>query len=107
MSHQEQPKSGVAAPAPLEEPALAVLFLHPENRAVCLDIDGTLLDLAETSDAIVIPKTLPSNLNALSGKLGGIGAGDGTPIPPVDTLLSPFHFPMPRCTVPPQRGPAK
>lgn len=95
MSHQEQPESGTAAPAPLEEPTLTALSLHPEDWALFLDIDGTLLDLAQTPDAIVVPRTLPSDLNALSKKLGGaLALVTGRTISLVDSLFFPFRFPV-------------
>ena len=50
---------------------LAALSDDPKSWALFLDIDGTLLDIAETPDAIAVPPSLPANLDALSKKLGG------------------------------------
>jgi trehalose 6-phosphate phosphatase len=95
MSYQEQPGNGTADPASLDEPALTALLLHPEEWALFLDIDGTLIDLAETPDSIVIPPALPLSLDALSGKLGGAMAlVTGRSVSLADTLFSPFRFPI-------------
>lgn len=39
--------------------------------SVFLDIDGTLLDLAETPDAVIVPKGLTADLGRLSARVGG------------------------------------
>ena len=71
MTFQEQPEQGEATPRPLKEPALTALSLYPHDWALFLDIDGTLLDLAETPEAIVVADDLPATLHALSRQLGG------------------------------------
>lgn len=95
MSSQEQPEQGEATPRPLKEPALTALSLYPHDWALFLDIDGTLLDLAETPEAIVVPDDLPATLHALSRQLGGaLALVTGRSIEFVDPLFAPFRFPV-------------
>lgn len=95
MTYQEQPEQGEAEPAPTKEPALTALSLYPDQWALFLDIDGTLLDLAETPEAIVVPPSLPFALHALSRKLGGaLALVTGRSVAFVDPLFAPFHFPV-------------
>jgi trehalose 6-phosphate phosphatase len=63
--------------------------------ALFLDIDGTLLDLADTPDGIVVPPTLPSQLDALSRKLdGAVALVTGRALGYADQLFAPYHFPI-------------
>ncbi|MGO4837859.1 haloacid dehalogenase, partial [Rhizobiaceae sp. 2RAB30] len=39
--------------------------------SVFLDVDGTLLDLASTPDAVIVPEGLEADLARLSGRVGG------------------------------------
>jgi trehalose 6-phosphate phosphatase len=95
MTYKEQPEQGEAEPAPANEPALTALSLYPDKWALFLDIDGTLLDLAETPEAIVVPPSLPFALHALSRKLGGaLALVTGRSVAFVDPLFAPFHFPV-------------
>ncbi|MFT4002413.1 MAG: trehalose-phosphatase [Rhizobium sp.] len=95
MSSQEQPGQGEAKPRPLNEPALTALSLYPQDWALFLDIDGTLLDLAERPEAIVVPDYLPGTLHALSRQLGGaLALVTGRAIEFVDPLFAPFRFPV-------------
>lgn len=95
MTYKEQPEQGEAEPAPSNEPALTALSLYPDQWALFLDIDGTLLDLAETPEAIVVPPSLPYALQALSRKLGGaLAVVTGRSVAFVDPLFAPFHFPV-------------
>jgi trehalose 6-phosphate phosphatase len=95
MTFQEQPEQGEATPRPLKEPALTALSLYPHDWALFLDIDGTLLDLAETPEAIVVPDDLPATLHALSRQLGGaLALVTGRSIEFVDPLFAPFRFPV-------------
>lgn len=67
----------------------------PGAWAVFLDIDGTLLDLALTPDAISVPEALPGNLHALSGRLdGALALVTGRALYYADTLFQPYHFPI-------------
>lgn len=74
---------------------IAALSTDPQDWALFLDIDGTLLDLAETPDAVVVPPSLPANLDALSRKVGGaLALVTGRGLDYVDRLFSPFFFPI-------------
>jgi trehalose 6-phosphate phosphatase len=74
---------------------LSGLSLQPEKWALFLDIDGTLIDIAETPDAIVVPPDLAENLHRLSGLLGGaLALVTGRALPYADALFPPYHFPI-------------
>lgn len=57
--------SAVEAPPPLSE------FLDRGPVALFLDFDGTLVDIAETPDAITVPATLALRLEQLGTRLAG------------------------------------
>lgn len=59
-----------------------------DGLAVFLDIDGTLLDIAETPDGIVVPPGLPDALARLSRRLGGaVALVTGRSVATVDRLF--------------------
>lgn len=96
MSHEEQPQDAEAqAQAHRQDSTLATLSSHPRDWALFLDIDGTLIDLAETPDAVVVPPSLPPALHSLASRLGGaLALVTGRSITYADTLFSPFRFPV-------------
>ena len=63
--------------------------LPPFRRAaLLLDMDGTLIDLAPTPDAVVVAAGLPETLTALRDALGGaLAIVTGRPIKTVDRLF--------------------
>jgi len=63
--------------------------LPPFHRAaLMLDMDGTLIDLAPTPDAVVVPPGLPETLASLRDTLGGaLAIVTGRPIETVDRLF--------------------
>jgi trehalose 6-phosphate phosphatase len=63
--------------------------LPPFRRAaLLLDMDGTLIDLAATPDAVIVPAGLPDTLATLRDALGGaLAIVTGRPIETVDRLL--------------------
>ncbi|MDR3530551.1 MAG: trehalose-phosphatase [Rhodopila sp.] len=63
--------------------------LPPFHRAaLMLDMDGTLIDLAPTPDAVVVPADLPEALVALRDALGGaLAIVTGRPVETVDRLF--------------------
>jgi hypothetical protein len=65
------------------------IALPPFARtALLLDLDGTLLDIAPTPDAVVVPPHLVADLRALRGWLGGaLAIITGRPVEQVDALL--------------------
>lgn len=75
--------------------ALQRALEQPGQWAVFLDIDGTLLDLAATPDSIVVPETLPAQIDRLSQKLGGaVALVTGRALDYADQLFQPFRFPI-------------
>ncbi|PTM93591.1 trehalose-phosphatase [Mycoplana dimorpha] len=68
---------------------LTALSTELDGWALFLDVDGTLLDLAETPNAIAVPQLLPANLEALSSKLrGALALVTGRRLDYVDQLFS-------------------
>ncbi|WP_377297607.1 trehalose-phosphatase [Rhizobium sp. SGZ-381] len=75
--------------------ALDVLSSEPHGWAVFLDIDGTLIDLAETPEGIVVPPDLAGHLETLSKRLGGaLALVTGRALPFADALFSPLVLPI-------------
>ena len=63
-------------------------MLLPDGAALLLDMDGTLLDLAATPDAVVVPPDLPPVLRLLRDRLGGaLAIVTGRPVEAVEALL--------------------
>lgn len=63
----------------------------PSHCALFLDIDGTLIDIAPTPDAVTTPDGLVAALHAIRDKLGGgLAVLTGRPIADVDRLLAPL-----------------
>jgi trehalose 6-phosphate phosphatase len=59
-----------------------------ERAALLLDVDGTLLDIAPTHDAVVVPPALIASLRALRDRLGGaLAVISGRPVEQVEALL--------------------
>lgn len=95
MSYQEHPKEDEQASARSAEEVLSRLTLQPRHWALFLDIDGTLIDLAETPDGIIVPPDLPENLHRLSQKLGGaLALVTGRALTYADRLFTPYAFPL-------------
>lgn len=60
------------------------------NDALFLDIDGTLIDLAPTPDAVIVPPGLPGTLRQLGARLGGaLAILSGRKLSDIDHLLEP------------------
>jgi trehalose 6-phosphate phosphatase len=65
-------------------PAIAL----PQHAALLLDLDGTLLDIAPTPAAVVVPPGLLSTLRALRGRLAdAVAVVSGRPVEQVEALL--------------------
>lgn len=70
----------------------------PDGRAIgrpalLLDLDGTLIDLAATPDAVVVPHSLPPLLRRLRARhADAVAIVTGRPIDAVDTLLGDAPF---------------
>jgi trehalose 6-phosphate phosphatase len=64
-----------------------------DDAALFLDIDGTLLDIAEQPHLVVIPPSLPATLARLRGRLNGAVAFiSGRPLAEIDQFF-PGNFP--------------
>ena len=78
------------APAPPAPPACP----DAAAWALFLDFDGTLIDLAATPDAVVVPPRLRPVLAACAGAFGGaVALVSGRPIAALDALLDPMRLP--------------
>ncbi len=75
--------------------ALRAMMDDPSKWAIFLDIDGTLLDLALSPEAVAVPAGLADVLNRLSARLGGaLALVTGRSLGFVDQLFQPFSFPV-------------
>jgi trehalose 6-phosphate phosphatase len=64
-----------------------------ERWALFLDVDGTLLELAETPDSVYVPAHLKSLLTELSSRLdGALALVSGRTIANLDELFFPLRF---------------
>lgn len=96
MSYQAQPHKSLK---PQQVSGTSFLFnllrSSAADWALFLDIDGTLLDLADTPDGIAVPPALPQQLDQLSRKLGGaVALVTGRALPYADKLFTPYRFPI-------------
>lgn len=67
---------------------------NPRRIALFLDMDGTLLDLAETPENVIVPKGLVSLLGQLAEGLGGaLAIVTGRKIEEIDQILAPLRLP--------------
>ncbi|MCO5732686.1 trehalose-phosphatase [Rhizobium sp. SSA_523] len=77
------------------EDVLVSLLGQPDSWALFLDIDGTLLDLAATPDAIIVPPELADHLARLANRLdGALALVTGRALVYADTLFSPLVLPI-------------
>ncbi len=61
--------------------------------ALFFDIDGTIIDLAPTPDAVVVPIALRADLETLLQHLGAIALVSGRPLLGIDALFAPLILP--------------
>ncbi len=91
MSQPEKPQPSDAAARHL----VRRLVDAPERWALFLDIDGTLIDLAATPDAIQVPLQLAGHLAAVAARLkGALALVTGRSLSYADGLFSPHRFPI-------------
>ncbi|RWX76785.1 trehalose-phosphatase [Neorhizobium lilium] len=67
----------------------------PGRWALFLDIDGTLIDIADSPDGITVPPDLPNTLEQISQLLGGaLALVTGRALVYADALFGSHHFPI-------------
>jgi trehalose 6-phosphate phosphatase len=72
--------------------------LDLSRAALFLDVDGTLLDIAPTPDAVIVPRPLPAALASLAKKTGGaLALVSGRTIGNLDALFAPLKLPAAGC----------
>lgn len=72
---------------------LALVDLVPQEIALFLDVDGTLLDLAAHPDAVEVPPSLCAALTAVETRLdGAVALVSGRPIEALDRLFAPVRL---------------
>jgi trehalose 6-phosphate phosphatase len=70
-------------------------ILDPSRIALFLDFDGTLVEIAETPDAVVVPQALAGNLQRASVALdGALAIISGRTINSIDHMLGPLRLPV-------------
>jgi trehalose 6-phosphate phosphatase len=69
-------------------------FLPEHNLALFLDIDGTLLEIAPTPDAVVVPAALRNTLQLASAReQGALALVSGRSLAAIDRLFRPLVLP--------------
>ena len=69
-------------------------FIPERNIALFLDVDGTLLEIASTPDAVKVPAALRNTLHlAASRSEGALALISGRPLEVLDRLFAPYVFP--------------
>ncbi len=67
----------------------------PDGWAFFLDVDGTLIDIAPTPEAVVIPPELPDMLTRLSARTeGALALVSGRPMESLDRFFAPARLPV-------------
>lgn len=76
-------------------PITAGLPAPARDWALFLDLDGTLLDIAPTPDAVIVPPDLVTDLTSVSKALGGaLAIVSGRGLDTIDSLLAPLRLPV-------------
>lgn len=84
------PRGGASASARLN----AWLSTQGAGCALFLDVDGTLLDIAEAPDAVCVPDELRAALTVLHERLGGaLALVSGRSVDSLDRLFCPLQLP--------------
>lgn len=66
-----------------------------DRTALLLDVDGTLIDLAPTPQAVRVPASLKHTLGQLRDRLGGaLALVSGRPLEDLDRLFDPLRLPI-------------
>src|SRR5690242_10251779 len=89
-----QPPSAVNHSHRPEEMPVPLDLRDLSRFALLLDIDGTLLEIAPTPQAVYVPPTLCDTLVAIRHRLGGaLALVSGRLIADIDTLFTPLRLP--------------
>ena len=93
-----QGPAGAASASPGEASASARLDAWLSDRkqagALFLDVDGTLLDIAESPTAVCVPRALCAALASLHRRLdGALALVSGRPLDDLDRLFAPLRLP--------------
>ena len=87
-------QDAMATMAPMSTLPPAPLPARDARWALFLDLDGTLIEFAETPDGVHVPPTLPAQLDALAQSLDhALAIVSGRGLATVDHLLSPLQLP--------------
>jgi trehalose 6-phosphate phosphatase len=79
---------------PLTDPLVPHYPSDLTRYAILLDVDGTLLDIAPTPQAVYVPESLRQTLHMLRCRLGGaLALVSGRPVADLDTLFAPLRLP--------------
>jgi len=69
-------------------------FVPEQNLALFLDVDGTLLEIAATPDAVRVPASLRNTLElAAQREQGALALVSGRTLESLDSLFTPVQFP--------------
>jgi trehalose 6-phosphate phosphatase len=82
-------------PSSLQPPAGGpdLAKIDPSQTALFLDIDGTILDIAQRPDAVSVPGQLPCDLVRLTRCLGGaLALVSGRPLAAIDSMFAPLRL---------------
>ncbi len=91
MRNDDPRQTGAAGAAPVS--ARDAPPPPADDWALFLDVDGCLLDLADTPDAVVVPDGLRGRLDALQSRLdGALALVSGRSIAMLDALFAPSRF---------------
>lgn len=89
--------SNMAAPSYEEVPTAReppVRQASATDSSLFLDVDGTLLDIAQAPELVVVPAELSATLSQLADLLGGaVALVSGRPIAQLDRLFAPLRLP--------------
>lgn len=73
--------------------AMLIPAIPDSHLALFLDVDGTLIEIAETPHAVIVPPSLKTMLNELSVRLdGALALVSGRSVASLDELFAPFQF---------------
>src|SRR5260370_29415736 len=74
---------------------LGLLSQSPRDWALFLDIDGTLLDIAESPERVIVPPGLIEDLERVSASLeGALALVSGRAIKWIDHAFRPLRLPV-------------